>query len=82
MLMYLVCFVQGNGMVVAEVISVKAHPNADKLKVCSVDIGHDAAQVVTNAANIASGTKVIFAVCMLRLPTVCWQCKTCRAVSQ
>lgn len=51
---------------VAEVISVKAHPKADRLRVCSVDYGHDVAQVVTNAANIAEGMKVVFAVCTLR----------------
>ena len=51
------------GLVVAEVISVKAHPKADRLRVCSVDYGHDVAQVVTNAANVAEGMKVIFAVC-------------------
>lgn len=50
------------GVVVAEVISVKAHPKADRLCVCSVDYGHDVAQVVTNAANVAEGMKVIFAV--------------------
>lgn len=50
------------GLVVAEVISVKAHPKADRLRVCSVDYGHDVAQVVTNAANVAEGMKVIFAV--------------------
>ena len=53
---------QGNGMVVAEVISVKPHPSADRLQVCSVDLGHDVAQVVTNAGNVAAGMKVIFAV--------------------
>ena len=59
--------VQGNGMVVAEIFSVKPHPNADRLKVCSVDLGHDVAQVVTNAANAAAGMKVIFAVQTLAL---------------
>lgn len=49
---------------VAEVISVKPHPKADRLSVCSVDYGHDVAQVVTNAANVAEGMKVIFAVCL------------------
>ncbi|KAL3150312.1 hypothetical protein ABBQ32_000160 [Trebouxia sp. C0010 RCD-2024] len=52
---------QQGGFVVAEVISVKAHPKADRLRVCSVDYGHDVAQVVTNAANIAEGMKVVFA---------------------
>ena len=54
-------YLQG-GLVIAEVISVKTHPRADRLRVCSVDYGHDVAQVVTNAANVAEGMKVIFAV--------------------
>lgn len=58
-------------MVVAEVISVKPHPSADRLKVCSVDLGHDVAQVVTNAGNVAAGMKVIFAVCTLILQKAC-----------
>ena len=48
---------------VAEVFSVNAHPKSDRLRVCSVDYGHDVAQVVTNAAEVAAGMKVIFAVC-------------------
>lgn len=51
------------GLVVAEVFSVNAHPKSDRLRVCSVDYGHDVAQVVTNAAEVAAGMKVIFAVC-------------------
>ncbi len=51
------------GLVVAEVFSVNAHPKSDRLRVCSVDYGHDVAQVVTNAAEAAAGMKVIFAVC-------------------
>ena len=50
------------GLVVAEVVSVSAHPKSDRLRVCSVDYGHDVAQVVTNAAEVAAGMKVIFAV--------------------
>ncbi|KAL0036218.1 hypothetical protein WJX79_008552 [Trebouxia sp. C0005] len=49
------------GLVVAEVFSVNAHPKSDRLRVCSVDYGHDVAQVVTNAAEVAAGMKVIFA---------------------
>lgn len=59
-------------MVVAEIISVKPHPNADRLKVCSVDYGHDVAQVVTNAGNVSAGMKVIFAVSWLALLCACF----------
>lgn len=52
---------QQAGLVVAEVFSVNAHPKSDRLRVCSVDYGHDVAQVVTNAAEVAAGMKVIFA---------------------
>ena len=52
------------GLVVAEVFSVNAHPKSDRLRVCSVDYGHDVAQVVTDAAEVAAGMKVIFAVCV------------------
>ena len=66
--------VQG-GLVVVEVISVKAHPKADKLRVCSVDYGHDVAQVVTNAANMSAGMRVIFAVRPVTSPAA--RCAAC-----
>lgn len=56
-------------LVVAEVFSVSAHPRSDRLKVCSVDYGDDVAQVVTSAAEVQSGMKVIFAVSMLLAQT-------------
>ncbi len=58
------CLTQA-GLVVAEVFSVNSHPKSDRLRVCSVDYGHDVAQVVTNAAEVATGMKVIFAVRLL-----------------
>lgn len=47
------------GIVVAEVLSVADHPNADKLHVCSVNIGEEApVQIVCGAPNVAQGVKV------------------------
>lgn len=43
-------------------LSVKPHPKADRLKVVDVDWGTDMSVVVTNAANVEEGMKVVFAV--------------------
>ncbi|KAK9830542.1 hypothetical protein WJX72_012372 [[Myrmecia] bisecta] len=48
-------------LVVAEVVSVQQHPNADKLKVCMVDSRTGSFKVVTNALNVSEGMKVVFA---------------------
>jgi phenylalanyl-tRNA synthetase beta chain len=50
-----------SGVVVAEVLSVTPHPDADKLSVCEVNDGSSVAQVVCGAANVRSGLKVAFA---------------------
>lgn len=49
------------GVVVAEVLSVSAHPDADKLRVCEVDDGSTTVQVVCGAANVRPGLRVPFA---------------------
>ena len=44
------------GVVVAHVLSVEKHPDADKLKLCSVDVGEAAPlQIVCGAPNVAAG---------------------------
>ena len=48
-------------VVVAEVISVSHHADADKLKVCEVSDGIATHQVVCGAANVRPGVKVPFA---------------------
>ncbi len=51
-----------DGVVVAEVIDKRQHPDADKLNVCLVDDGSgDPVQVVCGAPNVAVGQKVPFA---------------------
>ena len=48
--------------VIAEVISAEQHPNADKLRVCMVNIGAgDPVQVVCGAPNARAGMKGVFA---------------------
>jgi phenylalanyl-tRNA synthetase beta chain len=48
---------QFSGVVVAEVLSVERHPNADKLTVCRVAAGGEERQVVCGAPNVRVGMK-------------------------
>ena len=51
-----------NGLIIGEVIDCEKHPNADKLKITSVNIGEEEnLQIVCGAPNIAKGQKVIVA---------------------
>ncbi|MEX0965407.1 MAG: phenylalanine--tRNA ligase subunit beta [Pseudohongiellaceae bacterium] len=52
---------QFSGIVVGLVESVKPHPDADKLNVCSVFDGSETFQVVCGAPNVRSGLRVPFA---------------------
>lgn len=57
------------GVVVAEVLSVEQHPNADKLHVCSVNVGkEEPLQIVCGAPNVKAGIKVPCAVVGAVLP--------------
>jgi phenylalanyl-tRNA synthetase beta chain len=48
--------------VIARVVEAKQHPNADRLRVCMVDIGKgDPIQVVCGAPNARTGMKSVFA---------------------
>jgi phenylalanyl-tRNA synthetase beta chain len=50
-----------SGIVVGEVISTEAHPDADKLRVCQVSNGSEIFQVVCGAPNVRPGLKIPFA---------------------
>src|SRR5688572_802209 len=56
------------GVVVAEVLGVEKHPQADKLTVCKVDAGHGPVQVVCGAPNVRAGMKAPLATPGARLP--------------
>lgn len=50
------------GISIGEVLTCEPHPNADKLKVTTVNIGESSPiQVVCGAANVAAGQKVVVA---------------------
>jgi len=48
------------GFVVARVIEAAPHPNADRLRVCTVDAGGAPVQVVCGAPNARTGMKSVF----------------------
>jgi len=46
------------GVVVGKILRIEDHPNADKLKVCSVDVGKEKLSIVCGAPNITEGQYV------------------------
>lgn len=54
--------------VVGEVLDVKDHPNADRLKLCKVNQGDKEVQIVCGADNVAGGQKVPVATVGATLP--------------
>jgi phenylalanyl-tRNA synthetase beta chain len=60
-----------SNVVVARVLSVEKHPDADKLKLCSVDTGeHGVLQIVCGAPNAAVGLVVPCALVGAKLPGI------------
>ena len=58
-----------SGVVVAEVLSLEQHPNADKLKVCNVDVGsEEPLQIICGASNVRQGLKIPAALVGAKLP--------------
>jgi phenylalanyl-tRNA synthetase beta chain len=48
-----------DGVYVCEITAIEPHPNADKLRVCTVDVGKDEPLcIVTNATNVKVGDQV------------------------
>jgi len=56
------------GVVVAEIKTLKAHPNADKLQLVEVDSGQEILEIVCGAWNIKIGDKVPLALIGAKLP--------------
>lgn len=57
-----------DGVIVGEVLDVNQHPNADRLKVCQVNLGNETVQIVCGASNVAQGQKVAVATVGSTLP--------------
>lgn len=48
-----------SGVVVGQVVSVIAHPDADKLRICKVEVGeNEPLQIVCGASNVREGLKI------------------------
>ncbi len=60
--------VEHPGVVVARVLEVAKHPNADKLSVCSVDAGAEPIGVVCGAPNVRAGMIAPLATIGARMP--------------
>ncbi len=58
------------GVVVGEVVSHEAHPNADKLSLCQVSDGQNTVPVICGAKNVRQGLKVVFAKVGAQLPEI------------
>ncbi len=56
------------GVIVGKVLETIQHPNADRLKVCQVDLGTETVQIVCGAKNVAAGQKVPVATVGSTLP--------------
>jgi len=57
-----------DGFVVGKVLSAEQHPNADRLRVCRVDIGDGERTIVCGAPNVAAGQAVAVAQPGARMP--------------
>lgn len=55
-------------VVTGKLVAIDAHPNADKLSICRVDVGGETLQIVTGAANIQVGDVVPVALVGAKLP--------------
>lgn len=49
------------GLIVGEVLTCEKHPNADKLKLTTVNTGSEVLNIVCGAPNVAAGQKVVVA---------------------
>lgn len=58
----------GDKVVVARIVAIEKHPDADKLRVCQVDAGGETVQIVCGAANAAEGLVAPLALPGAKLP--------------
>lgn len=58
-----------DGVVVGQLKTIEKHPNADKLRICQVDIGAQTVQIVTGAPNVYEGMVCPVATAHSLLPT-------------
>ena len=45
-------------VVVGKITDIQPHPNADKLRICQVDVGTHSVQIITHADNVFVGAYV------------------------
>lgn len=57
-----------SNVVVGKVLSISNHPNADKLKICKVDVGKEVLQIITGANNVSINNLVPIALNGATLP--------------
>lgn len=50
---------------IGKIVSVEKHPDADKLKICQVNIGSETVQIVTGAGNISTESVGLLVPCVL-----------------
>ncbi|WP_456426433.1 phenylalanine--tRNA ligase subunit beta [Desulfurobacterium sp.] len=55
-------------VVIGKILTIEKHPNADKLKICQVDVGDTVLQIVTGADNIFEGAIIPVALHGSKLP--------------
>lgn len=55
-------------VVIGKIVSIEQHPNADKLKICNVDIGSEEVVIVTGADNVFEGAIIPVALDKSTLP--------------
>jgi phenylalanyl-tRNA synthetase beta chain len=59
----------GDGFVVGKVVKAERHPDADRLRVCAVDVGDGERTIVCGAPNVVAGQTVAVALPGARMPS-------------